>query len=226
MGEDKGGRKGICFGMLTTYVPRGVGHALNMHPTRHMKRCCGKLQCRWIASWHSLSLSRWPCCQNVGNYCFPHFPLHWCIMQNIHFFHCSFLQNMFCWSLFSGQESNNIWCDFLETALSNQRKKTTELQWLHCKRYWACNRGHANNYIGQRYLAWHCVSRMHLASTCSIMWKVFDCDLFHVFVLQGLHMKTKRNIILKIDSKPQMKLYTGWKTCLTQMDMIRNEMYM
>ena len=161
----------------------------------------------------SLSLSRWPCCQNVGNYCFPHFPIHWCIMQNIHFFHCSFLQNMFCWSLFSGQESNNIWCDFLETALSNQRKKTTELQWLHCKRYWACNRGHANNYIGQRYLAWHCVSRMHLPS--SIMWKVFDCDLFHVFVLQGLHMKTKRNIILKIDSKPQMKSYTGWKTCLT-----------
>ena len=63
-----------------------------------------------------------------------------------HFFHCSL-------SLFSRQGSNNIWCDFLETALPNQRKKTTELHWLHCKRYWAWDSRHANTYVGQRYLA-------------------------------------------------------------------------
>ena len=74
-----------------------------------------------------------------------------------HFFHCRLSQNKFCWSLFSRQGSNNIWCDFLETALPNQRKKTTELHWLHCKKYWAWDSRHANNYVGQRYLAWHCV---------------------------------------------------------------------
>ena len=36
---------------------------------------------------------------------------------------------MFCWSLFSRQGSNNIWCDFLGIALPNQRKKNAEVHW-------------------------------------------------------------------------------------------------
>ena len=63
--------------------------------------------------------------------------------------------------------SNNIWCDFLETALPNQRKKITEVHWLHCKRYWAWDTRHANSRTEILDMALCTLSRMRPPSSSS-----------------------------------------------------------
>ena len=91
---------------------------------------------------------RWSknCLQNSCNYLWRY---------TSHFFQCSLAQNMFCWSLFSGQGSNNIWeVNSLWLSFPTRGRRSLDyIDWLILGMRQPCK----HMFVGQRYLVWHCV---------------------------------------------------------------------